>query len=766
MAAAKLRRITLPDALPSSTRKPGPSERKLTSYRELSEALASKELISQWHAHSPGSRSDLQLREALNRTLSEHAFFGYIRSSSKLPRSHPGPKAKISFHTASGAEEFSKPNGTEWLGSPTPPSRGNWSVIPKLGGRLMIFDLDVAKLRLSAFGEPLETSADERYLEARRSIAQLQELLGMDLRRTYAQLSPSGGVHIFLLLPEGVDPQDLPSAKISDGMRSLVGIAPDRWGSELRGDIRSGASNGFLLMAGSRISREDEDSFYYMPLVADPRWSDFKDFRSGRKLRILELTEAAVDRLKEARALDLSLRGSSQSTLALGDGSIPLGPSFPAIRGELSDELQSRSYGRLLQRLREQPPSRYHEARAQIYRALSCCSSPEAIAELCRISGYDRDSARNRVLSQEELLADLESMDRRGLTALRCGPHCRVQNSAEAEEPSSRALELETLLSAVVRENPELSPEGLKRLQSEVLIGGRARLDLRDQRRGSYGIYGKRRPRALSYGAVARAILGERSYAARLRDSSAQIAAYRLRALELMVGYFGPLFSAGAEVAIAPAGELMELFGYSRSQLREALRLLRELEILTVRHRQSSGRSATYGAGDAKFYDRELGRSLLRSWAQSRIAAPAGAAFLGGYFDYSRGRVVRPDGTSFSDRYLREVGGGFSGLLLELSIDLPRSSRVAHSVVGRYLGKALDHYRAAAESAEEMRSAIESAASAEPEAFEPRPRSTPSPILFWRVRIESCYPRKDSATGRALRALTSRVGPLPRAPPG
>ena len=91
MAKATLRRIILPDALPSGTRKPGPAERESTNYRDLSAALRSKELISDWSlaTSSDSMNAELQLREALTRTLGEHCFFGYIRPDSKLPQSHP-----------------------------------------------------------------------------------------------------------------------------------------------------------------------------------------------------------------------------------------------------------------------------------------------------------------------------------------------------------------------------------------------------------------------------------------------------------------------------------------------------------------------------------------------------------------------------------------------------------------------------------------------------------------------------------------------------
>lgn len=692
MARAKERKIILPDALPSPTRRPGPAERKLESYQALASALRTKELISQWSLQSAeGTVSELQLREALTRTLMDHGHFGYIRDASKLPQSHPkdGKRIHYSLETESGITDFLRPNGTDWLGSETAPRSGNWSVIPKIGGRLMIFDLDVQKTELHRDGTEIITDRNARYAETRRAVEHLERSLGMSLRDTYAQLSPSGGVHIFLLLPEGVDPAELPSAKISDGMRSLAGIPQEEWNQELRGDIRSGASNGFILMAGSRL--DDSGSKHYRPLVSDPRWSDFKDFRSGRKLRLLELTAPAVERLREARRIDLERKASKVTSkdISLDDRSELIEP----VLRERS--LQVGNYARILQRLETEPPRSFHEARAQIYRALSCCASPETIAEICRQAGYGQDSHRGRELSDSELLADMEAMARRGLTATRCGSHC---NSLWNEASGSREhrVELTELLAEIRSERLqglEPSSTAYRRAEESALLEARTTLRRRAQRDGDFGIYGKRKPRGLQYHAVLQEVLGERVFSRALRGEPTNIAGYRTRALELVLSYFGPLFAAGAPVAIAPVEELTNLFGWSKSQLREALRFLRSSEIIVLEHRQISGRSSTYAPGSKRFFDARLSRKLRAAWGASKVENGAGErAFLGGFFDHRRGRIVRPNGSSQTDSYLLEVGGSFTGLLQELQIELPSFHHIAESIVTRYLAKAIAHY--------------------------------------------------------------------------
>lgn len=692
MARAKLRRITLPDALAPSSRKPGPAERSSESYRELADALRSKELISEWKISKGNSRtSELQLREALTRTLADHCYFGYIRPGMKLPQGHPldTPKIRYEVSTESGSTDFLRPNGTDWLGSSTAPRSGNWSVIPKSQSRIIVFDLDVSKHRILEDGSKLLTTTDERYFEVRKSIGYLEKILGIDLRGTYAQLSPSGGVHIFLLLPESVDPGTLPSSKISNGMRILAGIPRENWKTELRGDIRSGASNGFILMAGSQI---DDPAGHYSPLVTDPRWSDFKDYRSGRKIRLLEIPQTAVAALQEASRIDDSLRAERSKK----SESAPL--ARPSLDNPLTlrSELNATSYSRLLQRLRDEPPGSFHEARAQIYRALSCCGSIEAVAAICRDAGYGRDSYSGRELSDAELLRDMESMAQRGLTAERCGSHCSSIGVVSIADPQ-RTAELEAraakLLIAKISDPDAADAHSYSRARSTSILEARSSLQLEAQRKGDYGIYGRRKPRGFNYRTLIGEVLGAQIYGKLRRHEQVKVAGYRLRALELAVGYFGPLFSAGSSTAIASSKELRELFGWTESQVREALRHLRTVGAIALTHRQISGRASGYGPGEGRFFDPILSKKLRAIWGLSKVEDGAGErAFLGGYFDYGRGRVLRPDGTSYTDGYLREVGGSFVGLLEELDIRLPKAAIVGRSVVRRYLAKSLDRY--------------------------------------------------------------------------
>lgn len=719
MIRAQDRTVVVPDALMSPSSKPGPAERKSESYVELTAALREQQMLSEWTPINHGSNvAELQLREALTRTLSEHAYFGYVRDDSKLPHSHPKKKRGGTRYipvTASGSTQFEKPNGSEWLGSLTAPRSGNWSVIPRMGSRLYVLDFDVTQLKRDS--EDAEKDYDiiskkERRKEVRQSIKLMEDFLGFSLKNTYAQLSPSGGVHVFLLLPEGVDPKELPSSKISNGMKSLAGVPEEQWETTLKGDIRSGASNGFILMAGSITWT------HYRPIVTSRHWSDFKDYRNGRKLRLAELSASAVERLREAKKLDLELKelklkekreeklaSSKKKALSTDNAEESSAASSTAPLSANRRKLAPGSSSKLLETLAAKTLS-FHAGRAYIYRALSCCVTVDSIADLCVEAGYARDTYRARELSRDELIADIYAMHSRGLTSSRCGAHCRgwaakpVEKSTSelpTEESSASSADLfaadmlANRLSALA--GAELTSAERKRLENSVAVESRVLRNRDRQRASEYGVYESRDPRGMNYSAVAMELIGRENFSKLLSGSSLSLAGYRLRALELAVGYFAPLFSAGASVAIAPMIELRKLFGWTESQVREALRLLRATDVVVVERRQITGRAAGYSLGHKRFEDATLSKRLKSTWGGSVVKNVSGErAFLGGGFDYARGRIVRPDGSSYSDSYLREVGGSFAGLLLELGISLTRAQEVGNAVVSRYLSKSFVRY--------------------------------------------------------------------------
>lgn len=670
--------ITVPDSL--LIRKAGPKERKSPNHIALAEALRSKEPISEWYSASKRKENapELCLREALTRTLSEHCYFGYVQENSKNPQSYPKPGSNYSVSAKN--TEVIKANGTYWAASEGAPRSGNWSVIPKLGSRIMIFDLDIAKSKKLPGDVTVKTTKKERLAEVRESLGFLSKLLSVDLRNTYSQLSPSGGLHLFVLLPEGVDPKTLPSSKISNGMRSIAGVPENEWSTKLKGDIRSGASNGFILMAGSTV-----DGSSYRPTPSHSAWYDFKNYMNGRKLKLTELSTLAVERLQQAKTLDLELKKLKRSKAGISKATKQSKLNAPiSDSNALSRNIQAGDYTAIISRINSDFPMSFHSARAQLYKALSCCGSAQSIVDILREAGFARDTYGNRELTDEELFDDIESMDRRGLKSTRCGTHCRVASS----DSVVNTQRVSNLLNTKALESIE-DGSTLQSIPASMLLAARNELDLGAQRGSDFGVFKKRNPRAFDYPLVVRALLGERLFTRALSGESLSIAGFRRRALTLAIGYFGPLFSSGAPNVIASHSELTKLFGYTVSQVKEALRLLRETKVIALVHRQVTGRTSTYGPGDERFFDTVLERKMRVAWRESELKTVSGLkSLIGGFFDFTRSSIVRPDGTVFHDRYLSETAGELKSLLLELNLQSVAVMAPAYTVVTRYLGKA------------------------------------------------------------------------------
>lgn len=678
--------ILLPDAL--SPRKPSPSARKLPEYLSLVETLRFKEPISQWYKAEPKKENtpEIQLREALTRTLSEHAIFGYIQENSKNPQSHPRNE-KSNYTIRTNNTNILRANGTLWAASDGAPRSGNWSVIPKPGSRLMIFDLDVAKKKSLADGTIVEIPKSERHIEAKESLTLLSDLLGCNLKNTYSQLSPSGGLHIFVLLPKGVDPKTLPSMKISNGMRKLAGIQKNEWNSKLKGDIRSGAANGFILMAGSTLNSSTET---YKPTVTDPNWADFKDYRNGRKFQLLELPTLAVEKLQEAHKLDLDMKQNRQGVVKKKTTEKPTYSK----NNTNARILESNDYKKLISRIQLDFPGSFHGARAQLYKALSCCGTTQSIADVCREAGFARDSYLNRDLTDEELFNDIEAMDRKGIRSFSCGAHCSSNGSSQ----NSAVSQIQEIFNTRAFSNV-LEGTALEDVDVSLVVAARSELNIIRQRNSDYGMYRKREPKAFEYSKLIEAIVGSGTFRRVLSGENLFIAGVRRRALALAISYFGPLFASGNSNVIAPHSELMKLFGYTQSQVREALRLLRELKVISIAERQRTGKSATYRSGSEKFFDEILERKLRVAWSQSQVSFSSEKSFIGGFFDYTRAAIVRPDGSIFKDRYLVEKAGEIRGLLQELNLESSANMAPAYSVVARYLNKSVNrHNRIKAES--------------------------------------------------------------------
>lgn len=679
--------LLVSDPLPQVGFKPGPALRKTPEFTTLATALKNKEFLSDWMFDDEST--ELQLRESLNRTLADECYFAYVRTDRKIPIAFPKIKNQSMVLTESGSNSFIKPNGAKWLGTSTPPRSGNWAAIPKMGSKIYVLDFDVRKFKFDADGQEVLTTLNERWEEANGNVALMSRILGVDLTRTYAQLSPSGGIHIFLKLPEGVDPKELPATKFNDGMRKLAGIPEEDWGISFQGDIRSGAANGIILMAGSNIQANNRSNVY-VPAVSTHRGSEvFKDFKMARKLNLLVLPMHSIEALKnsleitesikvtEAQKRKLAKSRNASESSELASYSVTqneLAISKPVILSadgsrEISYLLELHGVKSVLDGLTDVPKATFHASRAHIFKALSCCYTDQELIEICRAAGYGKDSYRERTLSNAELQEDFDSLRRRGFNAESCGSHCpskankKTSVRSEADPHKFESIE-------------EFSAHSITKLRAS---------SKRD--------FVARDPKAFNPSAVTYAVLGEGLVKDIFAGHSRKIAAYRLDALDIAMNYFNPLFNSGAKEALASSRKLMEIFSLTDSQLRSAMRHLRDLGIIKLTRRQVQGSAPGYSIGKTKFIDPRIGYYLRKTWSMSAVMDSNGRrAHIGGYFDYAKGQIHRMDGKFHRNPYLLDVSANFTALLDQLGISLSSLGKTGGKMLNSYMSKPTARY--------------------------------------------------------------------------
>lgn len=679
--------LLVSDSLPQVGFKPGPALRKTPEFTTLASALKNKEFLSDWMFDDEST--ELQLRESLNRTLADDCYFAHVRTDRKVPIAFPKGKKQSEILTKSGSDNFIKPNGAKWLGTSTPPRSGNWAAIPKIGSRIYVLDFDVRKFKFDADGEEVPTTLKERWEEANGNVALMSSILGVDLTRTYAQLSPSGGIHIFLKLPEDVDPKDLPATKFNDGMRKLAGIPEEDWGISLQGDIRSGAANGIILMAGSNIQANNRSNVY-VPAVSTHRGSEvFKDFKMARKLNLLVLPMHSIEALKNSLAITESIKiaeaqkrrlaksrnaSEAASLESASDTQSELVAPKPVVLSadgsrEISYLLELHGVKSVLDGLEDVPKATFHASRAHIFKALSCCYTDQELIQICRVAGYGKDSYRERTLSNAELQEDFDSLRRRGFNAEKCGSHCpskvnkKFQARADVEPQKFESIE-------------EFSAHSITKLRSS---------SKRD--------FVARDPKSFNPSAITYAVLGEGLVGDILSGQPRKIAAYRLDALDIAMNYFNPLFNSGAKEALASSKKLMEIFNLTDSQLRSAMRHLRDLGIIKLTRRQVQGSAPGYSVGKSRFIDPRIGYYLRKTWSTSAVMDSNGRrSHIGGYFDYIKGQVRRMDGEFHKNPYLLDMSAGFAALLDQLGVSLSSLGRTGGKMLNSYMSKPVARY--------------------------------------------------------------------------
>lgn len=473
------------------------------------------------------------------------------------------------------------------------PPRANYGIRPL--GRLFILDLDCHK------GAEID-----------RQLRRFSELLSTDLRSTFAVETPSGGIHVYLLLPEG----KAAGAKIPRGSLRMYEeyLSEDREPVTIDADVRVDKS-GYVIGPGSKLDEEGyfplagrrgfvDYSLDAIPLttISDEGFAALVALRARHEARKREVgaqrrRESAVERRAAHRA-KLAATGASDETLQAFDSQTLQLASAPAdkiltpvdegdvpFRGELPTP---RALNSLRTRIAQDDSAPFHERRARIAMGLMCCRTDWAVVNTWRALGVDWDTATSSRLTTVDLLRDVEALRRKfqagdSYHGAYCGKGSLKLSVGNVNLASDE-------LSAAVRQ------ASAKRI--EVL-------------RKSNRLRVARNARVIDLSAfVERLLVGTVNKLSQAKSDAAT----------LMVEYFSPLCNLGAERIVVATEWLARHFSLTRSRVSAALRVLRKIEAVEVATRQITGSAPLYVV-DHELTAAAATNDLRTAWGNSKTTA-------------------------------------------------------------------------------------------------------------------------------------------------
>lgn len=238
---------------------------------------------------------------------------------------------------------------------------------------LVVFDFDVHPYRDRETGKMVVPWSPEVQMEW------LTKNLGLTFEGALKVRTPSGGMHAYLLWPEGPEGKD-----ILPGNRSFRGFSPESFrgaGLEERGrpamsfDLRSSGVRGHVVAAGSPGYRR-EGRGKLLPQ------------KQEAALLFLSLFKVSLDDVKD--------EDDEEAVYSL----LSKDPRSPLLMKRLKAMLSRSGY------------QMWHEKRAAVFRALSCCYARPAIRDVWRDMSLHRDTASQGFISSRALLRDSERLSK------------------------------------------------------------------------------------------------------------------------------------------------------------------------------------------------------------------------------------------------------------------------------------------------------------------------------------------------------------------
>lgn len=548
------------------------------------------------------------------------------------------------------ARDDKRPYGKSW-GSGTSNCYDDIMSIPSNGGEsrygiiysgdLVCFDLDV----------PTQYESEvEGYLDVWDAVDQMSELFGVDLRR-FVVGTPSGGLHVTMRIPSRYapsaqhrqSPEDFwfPVGHFNEYNRFFKKVYGDKW-FKIKGDFRSGASNAYVL--GPEVIAEvgtPSDGRYMLFYDEEPDTLPVeacKKIRQVTGMKRRERNKRAEKAAKKARRERLSgielqdiqapVQGQNAASVKSQMKRFAEGGPLKVLHGDMGQEhlyKDLRSQRNVSEYLAAAPSDdvlqvvasmiqtkiqadegeyKYHSLRAFATRSLWCCYDEKSIIGACILLHIDQDTSRRRRIPVKELVNDIEKFYKtKDSDSTYHGHACprRVKSPEERKSLSERIFEGQDIHDNIARK--------AERIRSGKSLSYSGTQHLKNNQDGIVLDYEK------MYDFLYETVGSKRVAIPKQVTHAMMIFDYVLQ----------PYSNIGLYWIVIAYSYLMEHLGLTKSQVRQAMRLLREVGAIYVVKKQAKGIAPVYMVNTQVLMHVGLTKALKRAEQDSFNRMPDGS---------------------------------------------------------------------------------------------------------------------------------------------
>lgn len=515
----------------------------------------------------------------------------YIRSTISKKLSGIARYVEIKSGTKVAVSNFSDENSATEV-----PASGDYGIIPKKN--LFVLDIDSH----AGSGITIDSQIDT-----------FSELLGIDLRNTLAVSTPSGGFHAYMLAPVDAD-------NLQNGLQNLNSYSKaisHLLGREVTvdADIRTGKSAGYTVgptsisltvVPASETQAEQrllgfykiaDETHGFSPLSNDAELLCMSEEGFARFARLKTLKQDLADEeIRVRRAEKAAARKAAMDDATLSKDSLDSSRDVHSAEG--ANKLDSLPPSDLLRKLEKEMIARnmqtFHQKRSFVKAALHCCHSDSAIAQVSMDFDIDRDSGSQDSISYKELIIDLQ----RFTPSIRFhGGYCSI-SQIEAKKAHLN----------LAAEDVEFNLEEFKAKNAERVANRRVS-------RYEFGYRGAVSPKVLDTAAISTKLLE----GSRRKTPSKQY----LDAMAIVDYFLQPLSNVGSKTILLARTAIETRLEMTASRASQALRILREKEVIYVSDKQKTGLAATYSVNE-EFTHARLTKTLKMLWGFNGIPLGTG----------------------------------------------------------------------------------------------------------------------------------------------